>query len=86
MNRTLCDVLEEMRKCYETRNFSYLPGLIEEAQTYGNRMEGGLTDKSNYEYYRDDRKKLQKEVEELEQRKVELEVEVNALEKKVNKD
>ena len=34
-NRTLCSVLEEMRKCYETRNFAVLPGLIEEAQTYG---------------------------------------------------
>ena len=86
MNRTLCDVLEAMRKCYETRNFSYLPGLIEEAQLYGDRMEGGLTDKSNYEYYRNDRKKLQKEVKELEQRKVELEIEVNTLEKKVDKE
>ena len=33
-SRTLCSVLEEMRKCFETRNFSPLHGLIEEAQTY----------------------------------------------------
>jgi len=43
-NRYLCDVLEEMRKCYETRNFSYLPGLIEEAQSLANRMESALAD------------------------------------------
>jgi len=43
-NRTLCSVLDEMRKCYETRNFAPLHGLIEEAQTYGNRMEAKLSD------------------------------------------
>lgn len=43
-NRVVCDVLKEMRKCYETRNFSYLPGLIEEAQTMVNRMEARLED------------------------------------------
>jgi len=43
-NRFVCDVLKEMRKCNETRNFSYLPGLIEEAQTMVNRMEARLED------------------------------------------
>jgi hypothetical protein len=47
-NRTLCSVLEEMRKCHETRNFAVLPGLIEEAQTYGNRMEAKLSDVRDY--------------------------------------
>jgi len=42
MNRTLCDVLRDMRTAYETRNFSYLLGLIEEAQMMGNRMEAKL--------------------------------------------
>ena len=45
VNRSLCDVLEEMRKCYETRNFASLLGLIEEAQTMANRMEAALGDK-----------------------------------------
>lgn len=40
--RTLCDVLHEMRNCHRTRNYSYLMGLIEEAQMMGNRMEAGL--------------------------------------------
>ena len=43
-NRTLCDVLEEMRKCNETRNYAALLSLIEEVQIIGNRMESGLTD------------------------------------------
>lgn len=50
VNRTLCGVLEEMRKAYETRNFSYLPGLIEEAQRMGNRMEAALSDKHDLRY------------------------------------
>ena len=41
-NRYLCDVLNEMRKCVKTLNFSYLLGLIEEAQTLGSRMEAKL--------------------------------------------
>ena len=50
-NRYICDVLEAMRKCYETRNFSYLPGLIEEAQLLADRMEAGLGDKADVRYY-----------------------------------
>lgn len=42
LNRTLCDVLEDMRKCAETTNFGPLRALIEEAQIMGNRMEAGL--------------------------------------------
>ena len=38
-NRYLCTVLDEMRECVKTLNFSYLLGLIEEVQTLGNRME-----------------------------------------------
>ena len=48
-NRTLCAVLDEMRRCYKTRNFAPLMGLIEEAQTYGNRMEAKLSDVQDYE-------------------------------------
>lgn len=46
LNRNLCEVFEEMRTMHKTRNYSYLLGLIEEAQTMGNRMEAGLDDKS----------------------------------------
>jgi hypothetical protein len=43
-NRTLCEVLEEMRKLDKAKNYSGLAGLIEEAQSMGNRMEAGLSD------------------------------------------
>ena len=38
-NRYICTVLDEMRDCVKTSNFSYLSGLIEEAQSLANRME-----------------------------------------------
>ena len=43
-NRLVCNVLDEMRECSKTRNFSYLDGLIEEAQVLVNRMESKLMD------------------------------------------
>lgn len=60
-NRYICDVLEEMRKVNETRNYSYLLGLIEEIQTMANKMEAALRDKKDLEYWKD---KVQKEKEE----------------------
>lgn len=50
-HRTLCSVLEEMRKAYENRNFSYLLASIEEAQVLGNRMEAALEEKQEVEAY-----------------------------------
>lgn len=47
VNRSLCEVLSEMRTCYKTRNFAPLLALIEEAQSMGNRMEAGLEDQSD---------------------------------------
>lgn len=41
-SRLLCDVLEDMRIVLKTLNFSSLPGLVEEAQVLGNRMESKL--------------------------------------------
>lgn len=60
-NRTLCDVLSEMRKAHETHNYSYLLGLIEEAQSMGNRMEAGLYDKHDLEGLQKSIKKLRKQ-------------------------
>jgi hypothetical protein len=65
INRTLCDVLEEMRKCYETRNFCSINGLIEEAQAMGNRMEAGLEDKGDFERWHKQRAEVYKELEDL---------------------
>ena len=73
-NRYLCDVLSEMRKCVKTLNFSYLSGLIEEVQTLGSRMESKLFDIKDFDRLHEEirdlkkkKKKLEKEVEELEE-------------------
>ena len=44
LNRKICEVLEEMRKCHETRNYAALLALVEEVQSKANRMEGALYD------------------------------------------
>ena len=54
INRTACDVLEEMRKLTKNLNVNSLdryadtmPYLIEEAQSMYNKMEAGLGDQKN---------------------------------------
>jgi len=42
--RTACDVLEQMRKMDQTKNYSGLLAAIEELQEYYNLMEAGLWD------------------------------------------
>ena len=77
--RYLCDVLEEMRTCVKTLRFDVMPGLIEELQTLGNRMESALEEKKNLENMheelkelRKDKKKLEKEIKGLEETKEDL--------------
>lgn len=67
-NRTLCSVLDDMRACFKTYNFAPIKGLIEEAQIIGNRMEAGLNNKEDADYYRKQRKKLRLECKELEEK------------------
>ena len=57
-HRTLCDVLSEMRTIHETRNYSGLLALIEEAQSMGNRMEAGLSYERDIKELHEERKKL----------------------------
>ena len=64
-NRLLCDVLAEMRDCVKTTNFSYLPGLIEEAQSLGSRMESHLYDIRDFNCLLDDIKALEKKKKKL---------------------
>ena len=64
-NRYLCDVLDEMRTCFKTRNFSFLLGLIEEAQTLGERMEAALGDKKDYNHWYKKKKEEQVEFNKL---------------------
>lgn len=77
-HRYVCDVLEEMRKCFKTRNFASLLGLIEEAQTMANRMEAAVNEKADYEAWR---KRVKKEKAELKK----LITEGNKLRKKKDK-
>ena len=67
INRTMCDVLEEMRECTKTLNFSYLLGLIEEAQSLGNRMESKLYEIKDYERLHEDIRNLKKKKKKLEE-------------------
>jgi len=71
-NRSICSVLEEIRKCYETRNFSYLLGLVEEAQTLANIMESSVYDKHDVEALKARRRQLKAEVKALKKKKRKL--------------
>lgn len=71
-NRTICSIIEECRKCHKTRNYSYLPGLLEEIQSAANRMEAALWDQKDLERLRSDRKELQEEIKKLREEKKEL--------------
>jgi len=67
VNRYLCSVLDEMRECTKTLNFSYLLGLIEEAQTLGSRMETKLFEIKDFERLHEDIAKLKKQKKKLEE-------------------
>jgi hypothetical protein len=67
--RTLCGILSNMRKLHETHNYSYLPGLIEEAQYRAERMENALEVYGNewggLTTMEEQRTKLKKEIKQL---------------------
>ena len=69
-NRYLCSVLEEMRECTKTLNFSYLLGLIEEAQSLASRMESKLYDIKDFD-------RLHEDIRDLKKKKKNLEMEVD---------
>ena len=59
LNRTICAVFEEMRSCNETKNYSYLLGLIEEAQSMANKMESKIDLIKDFEDLKDKYKELE---------------------------
>ncbi len=75
-NRLMCDCLEECRKLLKANNpnsiHRCMPGLIEEIQTYGNRMEAALSDQSDIKRAHEEIKKLKKEIKTLEAKRDEL--------------
>jgi hypothetical protein len=75
-NRYVCDVIEDMRKCLESLNFSPMKGLIEEMQVMVNRMESAIKDQK-------DLVKLNDELSSARKAYKQLKLEYKALEKKV---
>lgn len=72
VHRTLCDALEDSRRVIskldrynhaETK--SVISGLIEEIQTYGNRMEAALAYSNELVKLHEERKKYQAQVDDL---------------------
>lgn len=89
-NRYLCDVLEDMRKCEQTRNYSGLLGLIEEAQVMGNRMESALSDQKDlvelqlkYSEAKSEYKKLKEELESIKKKLEPAKKELHSLKSKI---
>lgn len=60
-NRTVCAMLDDLRECHKTRNFSYMLGIIEEIQYSVNRMEASLWDQKDVTKLREEISKLKKE-------------------------
>ena len=63
--RYFCDIFSNMRKCYETRNFSYLLALIEEGQYRAERMESAVESYGDLERLEKKRAELKDEIREL---------------------
>ena len=81
--RTFCEIFGDMRICNKTQNYSYLLGLIEEAQYRASRMEDRLSrvdDIVHAETHRNDlidgNKEFKKEIRELRVKKRELQTEL----------
>lgn len=86
-NRTLCDTLEEMRKQLnnmqkrdESAPLHTVRSLVDEAQTYANRMESSMEDWSDVRNGHEKKKKLKKELKEMTDKKGTLEETINDLE------
>lgn len=71
-NRYFCTVIDEMRSCYKTRNFSHILGLLEELQSIGNRMEAKCGDITDRNIYLDEKKELKREIKDLKRKRAKL--------------
>ena len=60
LNRTACDVLEEMRTCVKVLNFAPMLSLIEEIQIMFSRMENKLYTIKDFEHLEREIKRLKK--------------------------
>lgn len=74
-NRYLCDIFTDMRTSVEKLRIDMIPGLIEEAQIYGNRMEAKLDDQYDMKQLLNEKSVLNHEVQKLRREKEALEQE-----------
>ena len=74
-NRYLCDILTDMRTALDKLRIDIIPGLIEEAQIYGNRMEAKLDDQYDMKRLLEEKSILNQEVQKLRNEKEKLESE-----------
>lgn len=73
-NRTLCDTLEEMRQIMKLSDENTtLRTLVEEAQTYANRMECAMSDWKDVREAHAKKKELKEEIAELKKELKDLE-------------
>ena len=71
-HRYICTVLDEMRDCLKTNNFSYLDGLIEETQSMANRMEARIFEIKEWEELKKETKELEAKLEKMRAEEKEL--------------
>jgi len=71
-NRYICAVLDAIRDCDKTKNYSYLLGLVEEAQVLANRMEAALHDRKDLKYDHTKHRELKAQIKKLEAKKKKL--------------
>lgn len=64
--RAWCNIIEDLRNCFKSRNFSYMGGLLEELQYAGTKMEAALEGKNNIQDWAERRSNLNREIENLE--------------------
>jgi DNA repair exonuclease SbcCD ATPase subunit len=79
-NRYMCDVLDDMRKMYKTRNFSGFLGSVEQLQVMAYRMEAALGDKKSIEGYDEEAARLGRDLKAKKKMLVECNREISNLE------
>lgn len=72
INRTMCEVLDDIRKLDKTKNYGPLMSLVEELQMMGNRMEAHLYNKKDVHKFIRLRSKLKAQITKLKEEKQEL--------------
>lgn len=82
--RSLCAIIDEIRKLHKSRNYAALLGLAEEAQVYANRMEAALAQQKDIMEIQKKRSKLKDEYLDLLDRYKKIKEKVSKLEKKLD--